>query len=831
MNSPVVNSVWNGVQALLNTKVFNKTGQVKITQEEWTSTYMAVSKCCTNQINKQELYARVRTYLTSYLSRSSKAFSSIGRQGLNASEIAQITGIWEKYHNGIETLNHLLGPLNKTLATRASSLIKISTKICKGDTIENTHTIYNLGISLWTSKFLPRVEPLVYRFIIDNINTHFRSIKSPKGGETELEEIKLRISGAIALYGLTKGNSSKDDSVDIFYDSFYVKKYLADLDDFYSARAEEALSESKTFIDYVHKVNMYESIEKDVVSKNFLRPEWEGEVESCLYQAFVNDNLDFLIKEFRASLDEGKLEDISMCLRIIADNTVVSQNTLRMLYETYDNHLQEKGLALIKALGESADSQPFIETITSFYMRNEEVIKKSLSLFENKFSAVRDKAFTAFVNKNELCPTGSTKAAEFLARYIDVTIRNMASSSGSKTKNAKKGTPATATGASSSSSTEDKAIAQKKLFASVEMLKFIDDKDAFLLLYKRAISKRLIQGASSSIELEVSIEKRMEEICGTNYSLCIKNIIKDYEERNKYSVAFCNSEEWRSLGSKIVPQLTLITSSYWGLPHEPTDFRPPAEILAMEEAFRSFYTKENKFRRITWDYQFAKGELSTNYLPTSYTITCPAYQLGVLTFFNKYAEGGTMEKIRDETTLTTQILECSLFPLTQLRILTHDEKTGMYTLNKGFVGKKSKIALFLVSPSRKQGNGSIAVASASATDEGKSNNVGGGGKAKAVAAQTTGTGGGGGGGAGKEDLELMLKKQRNLSTQAAVIRVIKREKVLPYDELFNRTIKELAIHFKLSQQVFERALDVLIDQEFLELKKDATSGKKMYVYK
>lgn len=782
MNSSTVTSVWNGIQTILNTKIFNKAGHVKITQEEWASTYTAVRKCCANQANRMELYTRVKAYLTAYLTAKSKMLSSLGKHDLSADEVALIIEAWKKYHDGIKTLDHLLAPLNKTLVASASAIVGKSAGMCKGETIRGIFTIYDLGVFIWTNRFFPRIEPLVYDFIINTINTYFRKLDSPKSG-AEVDLMKSRVSGAITLYGFTDDGENKTN---IFYKTFYVKKYLADLEEFYLIRAKEALSESKDFLDYIHKINQFETNEIDEVSHNFLKSEWRGDVTKCLYNAFVNDKLGFFIHEFNDALIDSRFDDIATCIRVIADNNVVSRATLDRLYDTYDKYIQEMGLGMIKSLGETADSQLFIDTVLDFYINNEEIIKRSLTLFENKFITVRDRAFKIIVNKNDLCPTGSVKPAEFLSRYIDTIIRV-----GSSKKNGSKGTPA------SSSSSSGNDTEHKRLFAAVDFLRYIDDKDAFLGFYKRALSKRLIQKASNSIELERTIEGMMEKICGTSYSMGIKNIINDYEERNKCSAAFRESEEWRKLGSAIVPQITLITGAYWALPHEPSHFRPPPEILAMEEAFGAFYSKDNKFRRITWDYQFAKGELTTNYLPKTYTITCPAYQLGVLTFFNKYAEGGTIEKICDETKITIQILECSLFPLTQLHIINHDEKTGLYTLNKGFVGKKQKIALFLVSPTKKQSGGS-----------GSSNNNSG----------ITETGGNNEG--DKTDLEVMLRKQRTISAQAAVVRVMKREKKLLYDELFDAATKELAIHFKLSQQVFEKALDALIDQEFLVYKKD-----------
>lgn len=815
MNSSIICSTWNGIQALLDKKVFNAQGQAKLTQEEWLSTYAAVKRCCTNQANGMMLYTKAKAYLAAYLTKNSKEFLSIGQRAIGVDGIELITAIWTKYHSGIEVLDHMLAPLNKTFVAATSAMAEKSNGVSKVKAVEGMFTIYNLGISLWTNRFFPKVEPGVYKFIISNINTYFRNLDSQIGAE-ETETMKSHITGAIALYGLAKNDTKgAQDATNVFYKTFYVKKYLADLEEFYLVRAKEALSRSPAFLDYVHNVWQFERNEKETVSRTFLSPEWMAEVDRRLYQVFVWDKLDFFISEFRSALNDGRKDDVRTCLTVIADNDLVTESTMRRVYDAYGAFIQETGHALIRALGEAADSQKFIDTVLDFYAKNNEFISESLALSANKFKAVRDQSFTAVMNKNEVCPSGSTKAAEYLSRYIDVAVRSISANGGGKGKKKggsnKKGTPAAAAGADFN---EERAT--KRLLASIELIMFVDDKDAFLMFYKRALSKRLLQGASRSLELEGSVEGLMEALCGTSYSMGIKNLLKDYAQCTACTAKFCASAEWRSLGSAVVPRISLLTTPYWALPHEPTDFRPPPEIAALERAFETFYKSENSFRRVAWDYQFAKGELTTNYLQTRHTITCPAYQLGVLLFFNRHAEGGTLERIRDETRLTTQILECSLFPLTQLRIVTHNEKTGVYTLNKSFVGKKPKIALFLVSPSRKQTKDKAAAEGAGEGAEGDS-------AAAAVAAAAREK--------EKEDMENMLKKQRTFSAQAAVIRVLKKEKTLTYDDLFGEATTELAVHFKLSQQIFERAIDGLIDQDLLAFKKDADSGKKTYSYK
>ena len=848
-------SVWTKLQNLLQTKVFNKEGgHTEITKEEWASTYAAVCKCCGNQAKGRELYARAKRYLTEYLAEISKQFSSLSGRGLSAEEVKQVTNAWRTYQKGLETLDHLLAPLNRSFVSTAIALSSKNPKACKSDAlVSSMYSVYEFGAHLWTNKFFLKVEPLVYRFVLEAINTHFRAPGLSTGEieqeqEQEQEQLRPLITGAIALYGQGGDKTKEQDTStatvasSMFYKTFYAKKYLTDLEAFYSAQARRVITEEKTFLDYVRRVGSLEDRERTAVSSHFLGSQWASDVDARMYRVFVDERVYLFVDEFRLALDEDRLADAEVCLGVTMGNGLATTLTMRHLYETYRDCVCKRGLAAIDAAatgatgsgggsgGSGGDPKVFVEVVTEVYKHSNNVIETALKARKHDFSVMRDKAFQVFVNRNSICPAGSTKPAEFLARYIDLAIRGVSEAT---KKQQKKATGASTT--TTTTTTTDEA-AQKQVAESVKLLRYINDKDAFMLFYKRYTSKRLIQGASASIALERTAADEMEALCGTSYTSGLRHMLTDYTERNTAAAGFRDSKEWRDAGGSsttavatIVPHISVLASAYWALPHEPSDFRAPPEIAAVERAFEAFYTKANSFKRLRWHYQFAKGELTTNYLAnTAYTIVCPAYQLGVLLFFNRHKDGGTKEQMQEETALTTQILDCSLFPLTQLRILTHNEKTGVYTLNSGFVGKKQRIALFLMAPNAntgKQQNGKPRSGTVVGDNSNNNNNNN----------NNSNSNDGGGddndeGTPSRDEVEGMLKKQRVLEAQAAVARVMKREKGLEYNSLFNATSKELATRFKLQQQTFDRALDMLIEQEFVEQTKDAATGKKVYKY-
>ena len=156
----------------------------------------------------------------------------------------------------------------------------------------------------------------------------------------------------------------------------------------------------------------------------------------------------------------------------------------------------------------------------------------------------------------------------------------------------------------------------------------------------------------------------------------------------------------------------------------------------------------------------------------------------------------------------------------------------VFTLNKAFVGKKAKIVLGLINPSSSAGAAKLLVN----TDGSRT-------AAAATAATTTTTAVAGGGNdnngsavpmvaaAGDEEsaaaVDKFVAKQRLEMTKACIVRVMKAEKEITHSNLFSKVSTELQSRFRLTSTVFKKALDYLLDEEYVARSK---KEKDLYSY-
>lgn len=376
----------------------------------------------------------------------------------------------------------------------------------------------------------------------------------------------------------------------------------------------------------------------------------------------------------------------------------------------------------------------------------------------------------------------------------------------------------------------------------MEILPYVNEKDTFLLIYSRLLSKRLMQNSSVSIASEKDAVLRMSSVCGKDYTRKLVTMFNDLEESKKLTEEFMDTPKWSALNMQIDVKFLVLTQNSWMIPPPASDFKVPKELSLAEEAFESYYLKEKNRRRLVWQHNLSKGELTTSAFalpsggtpsassdaPSCYTIVCPAYQMAVLLYFNQF-KTGTFVQLCDYTMISQQTMESVLYPLVLLRILLLDGSTrftkftkkSVFELNPKFVGKKTKIGLALVAPPQvKKGAPSKAHDDDDDDDDGNdSKGIKVPGKSGASDPQADNV---------DEDDDAVsigdqikeLEAHRVTLTEAAIMRILKREKVMTHHNLYDAASKELSIRFKPTQKVYKKSIASLIEKEFIEKKKN-----------
>lgn len=306
---------------------------------------------------------------------------------------------------------------------------------------------------------------------------------------------------------------------------------------------------------------------------------------------------------------------------------------------------------------------------------------------------------------------------------------------------------------------------------AVTVFRYLDDRDVFQRFYAKMLARRLIQGTSVSEEAEEAMISKLKEACGVAYTAKLHRMINDMQTSGDLNAQF-KTTSGRGVLAMDLSVLVLCAAS-WPL-------SPPSYAMAVSPAmerglslFQQFYQARHSGRRLHWLHHLSRGELAATYLGqgrSAVTFQVSTPQMAVLLQYNDaevYSAGELGAATRMPESIVSQILE----HLVKARVLL-EEEGPVYRLNRGYRSKKVRVNL----------------------------NV----PLKAEQRQE------------REETHQHVQEDRRLLTQAAIVRVMKTRKTLDYSNLVGEVIGQLQARFKPSVPDIKRAIDLLIEKEYLE---------------
>jgi cullin 1 len=236
------------------------------------------------------------------------------------------------------------------------------------------------------------------------------------------------------------------------------------------------------------------------------------------------------------------------------------------------------------------------------------------------------------------------------------------------------------------------------------VFKYIEDKDVFQKFYSRMLARRLIHTTSSSDDAETSMISKLKEQCGYEYTNKLQRMFQDMQISKDLNGGYKEFEQQLiepgdSRG--VDASYSILGTGFWPLNAPNTDFTPPAEIAKAYERFQSFYGQKHSGRKLTWLWQFCKGEIKANYCKnqkTPYTFQVSTYQMAILLLFNE-SDKNSYDDIVKATQLQADVLDPALGIFVKAKVLNMSpdgDKPGpgkMFSLNYDFKSKKIRINL------------------------------------------------------------------------------------------------------------------------------------------
>lgn len=587
-----------------------------------------------------------------------------------------------------------------------------------------------------------------------------RMVEKQRTGET-IEQSQIKsIVDSFVSLGLDDQDPTKT-TLDI-YKFYFAKPFLEATETFYRNESSQFLTDNPV-VEFMKKADARLIEEKNRVPM-YLHSDITTDLIKCTLKALVEEHAPTLRDEFQRLLNADKQEDLARMYGLLS-RIPAGLDPLRTRFEEHVRKAGEGSVATAATQGEAMDPKAYVDSLLSVYVRYEKLVKDAFK-GEAEFVRSLDNACKEFVNRNSVCKSNTTRSPELLAKYTDALLKR--------------------------SGKDEEGDMEETQTRIMTIFRFIEDKDVFQKFYQKMLAKRLIHAASTSDEAEVSMIGKLKEVCGFEYTNKLQRMFQDMQTskdlNREYSTWLSDNLDAEDQKGIIDAQFSVLGTSFWPLPPQTTNFTPPEEIIKTYERFQRYYDKKHTGRKLTWQWSLCKGEVKANYIKGAkvpYTFQVSTYQLAILTMFNDT----TSVKYEDAlaaTSLSKDVFDPSISVMVKAKVLLTSPEGGktepgtVFKLNENFKYKKIKVNLNM----------------AIKTEQ----------KAEA------------------EETHKTIEEDRKLLLQSAIVRIMKSRKKLRHVELVQETITQVKARFKPNIQDIKKAIDQLIDKEYLERLDDDNLG-------
>lgn len=703
----------------------------------------------------EDLYRKLRDYLNNHLNELYEQSKAHTDEALLAFYIRE----WNRYTVAAKYIHHLFRYLNRHWVKREMDEGK-----------KNTYDVYTLHLYQWRTEFFT----LVSRKVMDAV---LMLVEKQRNGETiEHRQIKQVVDSFVSL-GLDEHDATKS-TLDT-YRFHFEKPFLAATEEFYKAESKQFVAENSV-VEYMKKAEARLAEEEERV-RMYLHNDIAVPLKKTCNKALIADHSPMLREEFQVLLDNDREEDMARMYNLLSR----IPDGLDPLRQKFEAHVRNAGLnAVAKVASDAEKLEPkiYVEALLETHTRYQGLVRRAFA-DEPEFTRSLDNACREFVNRNEICKSGTNKSPELLAKYSDVLLRK--------------------SGTSVEESELDSLLTQ-----IMTVFKYIEDKDVFQKFYSRMLARRLVHSNSSSDDAETSMISKLKEACGFEYTNKLQRMFQDMQISKDLNTGF--REHTRGLQSDKQPldsTYSILGTSFWPLTPPNTTFNPPADIQTDIDRFTLFYKNKHEGRKLSWLWQLCKGEVKTGYCKSSktpFTFQVSVYQMAVLLLFNS-KDVQSYEDIASVTQLSSDVLDPAIGILCKAKVLLmkpDGDKPGpgkTFHLNYDFKSKKVRVNL----------------------------NIGTKSEAKQEEADTNKT--------IEEDRQLVLqvsclwfylfiKHSTNPSFQSAIVRIMKARKKMKHSQLVSECISQIKSRFVPKITDIKKCIEILLDKEYLERLEDDDLG-------
>ena len=599
----------------------------------------------------EDLYQNLISYLRDYLQGLAIKSKTHSDEALLSFYIRE----WDRYTTAAKYINHLFRYLNRHWVKREMDEGK-----------KNIYDVYTLHLVQWRENLFEEVHEKVMEAVL-------KMVEKQRHGETiEHSQIKSIVDSFVSL-GLDEADPTKS-TLDVYRFNFE-KPFLEATKIFYQAESKQFVAEN-SIVEYMKKAETRLDEEEERVNM-YLHADIIVPLKKTCNTALIADHSAILRDEFQILLDNDRYDDMQRMYNLLSR----IPDGLEPLRTRFEAHVRKAGLAAVAKVATDGDKlvpKVYVDALLEIHTQYQGLVKQAFK-DEPEFTRSLDNACKEFVNRNQVCKSGSNKSPELLAKYSDALLKK------------------SATGA-------EEGDVEVALCQIMTVFKYIEDKDVFQKFYSRMLARRLVHANSSSDDAEMSMISKLKEACGFEYTNKLQRMFQDIQISKDLCSSFKDFEAQLNDSAVYKPidtEYSILGTGMWPLNPPTTDFTPPAELVKAYERFQAFYNQKHSGRKLTWLWQLCKGELKANYCQnqkTPYTFQVSTYQMAILMLFNE-SDRHSYDDISKATQLKTELLDQTMAILVKAKLLNQSPPDGppatgkTFDLNYEYKNKKLRVNL------------------------------------------------------------------------------------------------------------------------------------------
>lgn len=734
-----------------------------------------------------EIYEKLKRYLRDYIS---------GFQiNSNESFLQFYVRRWKRFTIGAIFLNHAFDYMNRYWVQKERS-----------DGKRHIFDVNTLCLMTWKDvMFDPNSETLV-KEILDQITFERDGNIIQKSNVTAA--IKSFVALGIDPQDLKKLNLN-------VYIQVFEKPFLKRTEEYYKQYSADYLT--------THSVTEYIFEAREIISREekgmvmYWDDHTKKPLSETLNSVLITEHADELKAEFIVLLDSRDSTKISAVYNLMQrDFTLLPE--LANAYEEYikkcgENEISElisvHKASLLNGSEEVANNNKKALTMAFHSLPPKDYVKKLLEVYriframtnecflnDPLFAKALDNACRAYVNNNEfaLAPgsprSATSKTPEMLAKYSDQLLKK---------------------------STKPEVANEMSIDDIMMLFKFLTDKDAFESHYRRLFAKRLIHGTSTSDSDEESVIQRLQSENSMEYTGKITKMFQDVRLskilEEDFDVMIKGSPDYtRNMYPDLQP--FILAETMWPFSYQEVDFKLPEDLQPSYAKLEGMYSSKHSGRVLKWLWPLCRGEIRANIgkpgrPPFQFTVTL--FQMTILLLFND-SDTLNLENIQDGTNLSIQNIAAAMVPFIKFKLIQQVppgleklvKPETQFKLSRPYKALKTRINF--------AGGVKNDVLNALATSSD-------------IHAQKMAASGNNKELTENEKIEKELSAERQIFLEACIVRIMKAKRKLPHTTLVNECIAQSHQRFNAKVSLIKKAIDSLIQKEYLQRCDDGESYK------